>query len=125
MINQVKSYTVGSGGVGAYRVVKFGSSDANVVTATAATDLSIGVTDRFAGAAGERVDVFRGGFCKVTAGGDIARGKRLVPTTGGKVIEAAANASPTFTIGVAEVSGADGEIIEMFLAPSLGPVDLS
>ena len=60
-----------------------------------------------------------GGTTKVKCGGAITIGKRVKVDTDGMVItESTANATEQYCIGVAlEAAGADGDIIEIALAP--------
>lgn len=107
--------------IAAYRIVKFGAADGNVAQAAAATDLSIGVTDRIAAAAaGDRIDVHRSGIVEVQYGGNVTRGQKLTSDANGKAIAAApAQGVNNQIIGVAEVSGVDGDIGSMQIAQSV------
>lgn len=98
------------------RVVKFGTSDGNVVQAAAATDALVGVADGLGQAtAGSRVDVVMSGIAEAEAGAAITRGALLTTDASGRVIAAtAAGGSNVRIIGAALVSaGAAGEIINI------------
>jgi hypothetical protein len=113
-----KNYATGAA-VAGRRVVKF-SADLTVVQAAAATDLSIGVSDRLGAASGERCDVYREGIVEVDAGGTVTRGKKVTSDADGKVVDAAPGAGANVQIiGVAEISGVSGDIVAILLAPSV------
>lgn len=116
----IKNYTAG-GTVNQYRVVKFGSADGVVVQGAAATDLLIGVSCQpGAVASGDRVDVVRCEFADVEYGDTITRGKKLTSDADGRVIEAApAAGANVHVVGIAEVSGAVGDIVPMFIELSV------
>ena len=116
----IKNYTAG-GTVNQYRVVKFGSSDGVVVQGAAATDLLIGVSCQpGAVASGERVDVVRDDMADVEYGDTITRGKKLTCDSVGRVVEAApAAGANAHIIGIAEVSGVVGDIVPMYIEPSV------
>ncbi|MCF7964211.1 MAG: DUF2190 family protein [Methylobacter tundripaludum] len=116
----IKNYIAG-GTVSQYRVVKFGANDGEVVQGAAATDLLIGVSCQPGDvAAGERVDIVRSDMADVEYGGVITRGKKLTSDADGKVVEAApAAGANVHIIGIAEVSGITGDIVPMYIEPSV------
>lgn len=100
-----------------YRIVKFGASDNVVTQASAAADAQIGVSDQLgADAAGDPVDVIRGGLAEVEFGGNVTRGAALTADAQGRAIAATAGANVRI-IGFAEVSGVLGDIGSVHLAP--------
>lgn len=115
----IKSY-VAEAAVTAYRIVKFGTADGQVVQATAATDAAFGIADNLGQAtAGARVDVVQDGIAEAEAGAAITRGALLMSDASARVITAAAaGGSNVRTIGVALASAsAAGDIIPISVEP--------
>jgi hypothetical protein len=101
------------------RIVKFGSADHQVVQAAAATDALIGVADRLDAGVDDRVDVILSGVAEVEYGGNVTRGAPLTADANGKAVAAAPAAGVNNgVIGRAMVSGVDGDIGSVLLAPS-------
>src|SRR5690606_165407 len=99
-----------------HRIVKFGTDDAHIVQAAAATDASIGVSPLGADAIGQVCDFATEGLATVEYGGPVTRGALLTydanrcavaTTTGGARI-----------IGIAMVSGVLGDLGSVKIAPS-------
>lgn len=112
-----KAFTAG-GAVTKRRLVKFGSADATVVQAAAATDLIIGASGDLDAASGARVSVVVAGIADVEAGGNITRGALVTADADGKAVAAAPAAGVNNRVaGVAMVSAASGDIIPVLLAP--------
>lgn len=107
------------GAISAYRIVKHGSADGAVVQAAASTDFLIGVLDNVAAAAsGDRCEVNRAGVAEVEYGGNVTRGNPLTSDANGKAVAAAPGAGTNaYIIGFAEVSGVDGDIGSVLIAP--------
>jgi len=109
------------------RIVKFGTGDRNVTTATASTDALIGVVNELvqpgnqAVAAGERVDVVRFGIAWVEAGAAITRGAPLTSDGVGRAIAAAPAAGVNARIvGFADESAsAAGDVIRFAIEPGV------
>ncbi len=119
MANQVlaKNYTAG-GAIAAFRIVKLGANDGEVVQAAAATDLLIGVTGELGPASGERVDVQKIGITRIEFGGTVTRGNPVTSDASGKAVAAAPAAGANVRIiGFAEVSAVSGDIADVLLAP--------
>ena len=116
----IKAYTAPAA-IAAYRIVKFNTAaspnDREVAVASAGTDFLIGVNDRIAAAAGERCEVVRAGIAAVEYGGAVVRGAMLTADSDGKAVSTVA--ANRRIIGVAEISGADGDIGEVLISPSL------
>lgn len=113
----IKAFTTGSA-VTKRRLVKFGSADATVVQAAAATDLIIGASGDLDAASGARVSVVVAGIADVEAGGNITRGALVTAGADGKAVAAAPAAGVNNRVaGVAMVSAASGDIIPVLLAP--------
>ncbi|MEX0271387.1 capsid cement protein [Leptolyngbyaceae cyanobacterium UHCC 1019] len=107
-----------TGGIPKYRIVKFGANENEVDLATAAADLSIGVSSDIDSALNERCDVIRSGLVPVLYGGTVTRGAFLTSDATGRAIAATAAAGANIRIiGIAEVSGVVGDIGSMVLAP--------
>lgn len=114
-----KNYTSGAA-VAAHRIVKWDSTDLTVIQSSAATDLSIGVSDLGCTAAADDLDIHRSGIVPVEFGGNVTRGQRLVPDSNGKAVAAApSSGSNVHVIGIAEISGVAGDIGLMLIAPSV------
>lgn len=104
----------------ARRLIKFGSADDTVVQGAAATDLLIGVSTELDAASGEPVDVHTDGIREVVYGGSITRGAKLTANADGEAVAAApAQGANNQIAGIAMVSGADGDIGLIKLAPSV------
>jgi hypothetical protein len=121
-INHIKNlnYTA-EGAIAPFRIVKFGTSDGNVLQASSSADKLIGVSlpvgaNSFA--ALERLDICRAGLTEVEYGGQVTRGDRLTADANGKAIaitDAMLVAGVVNSIGVAESSGVLGDIGDVFL----------
>lgn len=72
----ILSLAAATGGVPARRIVKFGAADGEVAPAAAATDLSIGASEKLDAAAGQLADVILDGSAEIVAGGAVA-GRRV------------------------------------------------
>ena len=113
-----KSYTA-EGAIAANRIVKVGANDYGVLQGAAATDKLIGVTTEIDAASGERVDVVLEGIADLKIGGAVARGDLVTSdATGQGVTAAPAAGANNRIIGVALISGANGDIIPVKIAPS-------
>lgn len=113
----IKSYDAGAA-VTARRIVKF-SADGVVIHGAAATDSLVGVTGQLDAASGDRVDVTRTGMALVEFGGNVTRGDKLTSDANGKAVTAApATGVNNQIIGIAEVSGVDGDIGSLLISPS-------
>jgi len=112
----ILSYTAGAA-VTKHRIVKFDGSDDQVEHAVAATDLSIGVTERFDAGADERVDVVRTGLARVEYGGAVTRGAALTAGANGRAVVTTTQGRRI--IGIAEVSGVAGDLGAVLLVPQL------
>lgn len=106
----IVNYTA-EGALAKNRIVCFGATDSSVKQATAVADYMIGVTENFAYATGDRVDVVRTGLAEVEYGGNVTRGQPLTADSVGRAVAAApAAGANNRIIGYAEVSGVSGEI---------------
>lgn len=121
MANQIlmKNY-ISPGAIAAYRIVKMGSNDGEVVQASAAADLLMGVNGEIGSASGERVDIHKMGIARIEFGGTVARGAAVTSDANGKAVTAAPAAGANVRIiGFAEVSGVSGDIADVLIAPGL------
>lgn len=115
----IKNYTA-EAAVSKYRIVKFGTSDGQVLQSAAATERSVGVAGELDAAIGEGVDVVRSGIADVEFGGTVARGDKIVADADGKAVKAVPTAGNNVeVIGVAEESGVDGDIARVYISPSV------
>lgn len=114
----IKNYTA-EATVQAYRIVKFGAADFEVLHATAAdSDGLIGVTNELGAPAQGRVDVIRGGLAEVELGGVVEAGDPITSDTGGLgVVPAPAAGANVRIIGFAEIAGVTGDRIPVLVAP--------
>lgn len=115
-----KTKTAG-GAIAAYRIVSPGAADNQVVQASAATAALTGVTQQLgADAAGDPVDIAKGGIPEVTLGGIVAAGDPLTADADGKAIKAEpAAGSNVRIVGFAEVAGIAGDRIPFQFAPGV------
>lgn len=105
---------VAEAAISAYRIVKVGAADGQVLTAAAATDLSIGVVENVAPAIGERCSVVMVGVAEITLGGTVARGAAVTSDASGRAVTASAG---NRRIGIALASGVVGDVVEVLLSP--------
>lgn len=115
--NSLRKSMIAEAAVAAFRAVKFGTADGNVIVGAAAADNLIGVADNVGQAtAGGRLDVIIQGEAEAEAGAAITRGARLTTDATGRVVTAVATNG---VIGIAMVSAAAaGDIIKINVAPS-------
>ena len=99
-----------------HRIVKYGNADGKVVQSAAAGDAHVGVSGRAEVAKDGRVEIARSGIADIEFGGNVTRGALLTADANGKAVAAAAG---NRVIGLAEVSGVDGDIGQVLLAPGL------
>lgn len=104
------------GAVAPHRIVKYGNADGKVVQSAAAGDAHVGVSGRTEVADGGRVEIARAGIADIEYGGNVARGALLTADADGKAVTGAAG---NRVIGIAEVSGAAGDVGQVLLAPGL------
>lgn len=109
------NYNAGAA-VAPHRIVKHGGSDSEAIQAAAATDALIGVSDQLgADASGDPLDVIRSDLGEVEYGGNVTRGNPLTSDADGKAV--AATTDGARIVGFAEVSGVDGDIGSVHIAP--------
>src|SRR5687767_178384 len=106
-----KSYTA-EAAISANRIVKVGAADYGVLQAAGVGDKSIGDTTEIDAAINERVDVIHNGIADLKIGGAVARGDLLTSDANGQGVAAApAAGTNNRIIGVALISGVNGDII--------------
>lgn len=104
--------------VSQYRLVKLDSTEGQVVVTSAITDVALGASMEAATAAGQLIPVQQFGKVKLTASGPISLGDQLMPTGSGSGKVVTASGATAKSIGIAlQAAGADGDIIEVQLAP--------
>jgi hypothetical protein len=114
----IKTFTAETA-VAAYRIVKHGSADTNVVPATAVTDALIGVCGMVAGELGKRADITMSDIAEVEFGGPVTRGDWLTSDGSSRAVTAApAAATNNNVIGRAMCSGVLGDIGQVLLSPN-------
>ena len=103
----------------AYTIAKFGANDDTMIPAAAATDPSTGIFQHNA-ESGTEVRVMLTGISRLKLGGSVTRGAKLTSdATGQGVAAAPAAGSNVQVIAIAMASGVSGDIIPVFLAPSV------
>lgn len=113
-----KSITAGAQ-VSEFTIGKFDSDDDTMIPAAAATDLSAGIFQHNA-ESGKEVRVMLTGISRLKLGGTVTRGAKLTSdATGQGVAAAPAAGANAQVIGIAMASGVSGDIIPVFLAPSV------
>lgn len=114
-----RNYTAGAA-IAAFRIVKPGAADGEVVQAAAAADALMGVCESVGPASGERCDIVKVGIADVEFGGTVARGAPVTADANGKAVAAApAAGSNVRIIGFAEVSAVAGDIAPVLIAPGV------
>ncbi|ALL14268.1 capsid cement protein [Caulobacter henricii] len=100
------------------RIVKFDAVDGQVLTAAAANDSLLGVSDMSADVtSGSRVEVRLNGVAEVEAGGTIARGAPVTSDATGRAVAAAPAAGVNNRIiGIAMASYVVGDVADVFLS---------
>jgi hypothetical protein len=120
--NFIKSYEA-SAAVGAYLIVKFSdaASSSKVAAAAANTDPLIGTTGKLGcDAAGQMLDVVRGGLGQVTLGGTVSAGDPLTSDADGKAVKATVAAATNVSIiGWADAPGVAGDVIDYLVDRSV------
>lgn len=100
-----------------YRLVKLGTAADEVVAATAATDVIIGVTDESADAtAGNPVGVISSGIVKVVIASASTKGGYITATTGGKGALTTTNLQKYVGI-LLETTTASDQVAQVLLCP--------
>lgn len=100
-----------------YRLVKLGTAADEVVAATAATDVIIGVTDESADAtAGNPVGVITSGIVKVVIASASTKGGYITATTGGKGALTTTNLQKYVGI-LLETTTASDQVAQVLLCP--------
>ncbi len=114
-----RNYTAGAA-IAAFRIVKPGAADGEVLQAAAATDALMGVCESVGPASGERCDVIHAGIADVEFGGTVTRGAPVTADANGKAVAAApAAGSNVRIIGFAQVSAVSGDISPVLIAPGV------
>jgi hypothetical protein len=104
--------------IAAYRIVKPGTADGQVVQAAAVGDALIGVANEVGAAITERQDVVVAGVAYVEYGGAVTRGDWLTSDSVGRALAAAPSAGTNNNvIGRALLSGVSGDIGSVLIAP--------
>jgi hypothetical protein len=113
----VRSF-VAEAAISANRVVTFGATDDNVLTAVAVTSTLIGIVEGVSPVLGERVDVTMTGIADLQIGAGVTRGAYITVDAQGRGVAAAPAAGVNNNvIGVALQSGVSGDIIPVLISP--------
>lgn len=105
--------------IAAFRIIKLGAADDQVLQAAAATDSMVGVSTAIASVINERCDVVLTGMPYVEFGGTVTRGGPVTADANGKAVAAAPGAGTNNRIiGHAMVSAVVGDIGPVLLAQS-------
>lgn len=97
--------------IAAYRIIKYGTADSDVLQGAAVTDFLMGVSGKLSAEINERIDIYTHGLVEVEYGGNVTRGDPLTSDSVGRAIAAAPAAGVNNRIiGFAEVSGVSGDI---------------
>lgn len=103
-----------------WRIVKFGASDVEAVTAAAAGDALIGISSELAADAGQRCDVMMSDIADVRFGANVTRGDPLTSDAVGRAITAAPGAGAKMRIiGFALVSAIADDVGPARIVPGL------
>ena len=109
---------VAEAAIAAYRIVKLGAADGQVLQAAAVGDALMGVQNEVNPAINERTDIIVSGIAEVHYGGAVTRGDWLTTDANGKAIAAAPGAGVNNNvIGRALVSGVLDDIGQVLIAP--------
>lgn len=110
-----KSFTVGTGGVSAYRLVKLSSGTVVHNTATSTDDpIGVALSEGVAGVVVAVDLINKGGTMQIEAGGAITSGALVYAAANGKVTAVPAAAGTYLKIGYALCAASgDGSIIEV------------
>lgn len=110
---------IAGGTIAQYRAVVLDSTAGQVVAGSAITQVAIGASLQSA-SSGETVPVQRFGKAKLTASAPISLGAQVMITASGAGKVSTAAGATAYSIGIAEeAAGADGDIIEVTLIPSV------
>lgn len=104
------------------RIVAFSdvAASSKVATAASATAPAVGISDSMGSTTGGMCDVHLAGIYPVKLGGTVTAGAPLMADATGAAIAASATAAATRrVIGFAIEPGVSGDIVDVWLAPSL------
>lgn len=110
----VATYKAGAA-ITANRLVKYDTTEGQVIQTTAITDIAIGVSLQTV-ASGEQVSIQTAGVAKLTASAAIALGAQVMPTASGAGKVSTSAGATARSVGIAEtLADADLEIIKVRL----------
>lgn len=105
----IKTYTA-EAAIAGRRFVKFGAADRTALQADGSAVPIMGVSERLAAGAGERIDIVKSNQAEIEYGGVVTRGDPLTADATGRAVKAAPAAGANATIGgFAELSGVEGD----------------
>jgi hypothetical protein len=116
----IKSF-VADAAIRGNRIVAFHATKQAGVEAAAATAVMLGVSSAPGAKAGGVVDVTQLGLAEVVAGGNLARGARVTSDAEGRAVAVPAPAAQAVTVSVVgnvQAAAAEGDVVEIVVAPS-------
>lgn len=115
----IKSYVAGAA-VRARRFAVFGGADTDMIEATGAAGLIVGVFEKVDASQGDLADVVHSGITELVLGGNVTRGAALTSDANGAAVAAAPAAGANARVGAfALASGVAGDIIPALVQPCL------
>lgn len=106
--------------IGAYHIVKPGTSYGQAILAAANSDTLIGVKDALAADLGDNCDIVMQGIGEVILGGTVARGEFVTADASGhgvKLTDAMLESGACNSIGICMKAGVSGDIVPIFILP--------
>lgn len=103
------------------RIAAFHATKQAAVEASANTAALLGVSTSPGASAGAMVDVVQLGLAEVVAGGNLARGVRVTSDAEGRAVAVpapGAQAATVSVVGTVQAAAAEGDIVEIVVAPS-------
>jgi hypothetical protein len=114
----VKTFVAASGGVAAYKILKFGATAGEVTLASADSDAMFGVSGEVSVAAGDYCDVHLAGIRLVTAGGTIAAGAFVTADSNGDAVASSPTADTNERyVGIALEAAVDNDLFAIMILP--------
>lgn len=118
--NTINKSFVAGGTITKGAIVMFVTDDDTVIVATASTDFPIGVALE-AALVNERVQVAVSGIAEVKAGDVITRGQPVTSEAAGAGLNVVLTGTALKKwVGIAMATAADGDIVPVLIAPSMG-----
>jgi hypothetical protein len=106
--------------IGAYHIVKPGTSYGQAILAAANSDTLIGIKDALAADLGDNGDIVMQGIGEVILGGNVARGEFITADASGhgvKLTDTMLQSGACNSIGICLKTGVSGDIVPIFIIP--------